>query len=154
MPNVKQASMWCSHVWRDAKPYIIQNNWRVSKILPVDWSVDFAMDGECEKLRMKEATNKLASFISSWSLGSGGLPIEEYVQSLLENYAPKKLHWNRLRLHWPTWCAVAKRLQNPFYHFCHICGSKFLIVSLFQRHNCKLFEFTCIGTNVWTTTWK
>jgi hypothetical protein len=38
------------------------------------------MDGEHEKLRMKEATNELASFISSLNLGSKELPIEEYVQ--------------------------------------------------------------------------
>jgi hypothetical protein len=37
------------------------------------------MDGEHEKLRMKEATNELASFISSLNLGSKELPIEEYV---------------------------------------------------------------------------
>ena len=34
----------------------------------------------CKKLRMKEATNELASLISSLNLGSKELPIEEYVQ--------------------------------------------------------------------------
>ena len=52
----------------------------MSKILPKDWSADFAMDGEHEKSRMKEATSELASFISSLNLGSKELPIEENVQ--------------------------------------------------------------------------
>ena len=38
------------------------------------------MDHECEKLRMKEATNELASLITSLNLGSEEMPIEEYVQ--------------------------------------------------------------------------
>jgi hypothetical protein len=35
------------------------------KTLLIDWSDNFAMDDESEKLRMKEATNELASLISS-----------------------------------------------------------------------------------------
>ncbi len=52
----------------------------MSKTLLVYWSVDFAMDDKREKLRMKEATNELASLISSLNLGSEEMPIEEYVQ--------------------------------------------------------------------------
>ena len=52
----------------------------MSKILHVDWSVDFSMDGEHEKTRMKEAANELVRLISSLNLGSEELPIEEYVQ--------------------------------------------------------------------------
>jgi hypothetical protein len=52
----------------------------MSKILHADWSVDFAMDGEREKLRMKESTNDLVSLISSLNLGSGELQTKEYVQ--------------------------------------------------------------------------
>ena len=52
----------------------------MSKILLADWSANFAMDDEREKLRMKEATNELASLISSLNLGSEEMPIEEYVQ--------------------------------------------------------------------------
>ena len=55
-------------------------------ILPTDWSVDFSMDGEREKLRMNEATNKLASFISSLNLGSEEVPIDEYVQLVREKF--------------------------------------------------------------------
>jgi len=38
------------------------------------------MDDECKKLRMKEATNELASLVSSLNLGSEEMPIEKYVQ--------------------------------------------------------------------------
>ena len=40
---------------------------------------DFICKLECrgEKLRMKEATNKLASLVSSLNLGSEEMPIEE-----------------------------------------------------------------------------
>ena len=38
------------------------------------------MDVECEKLRMKEASNEISSFISLLNLGSEEMPIEEYVQ--------------------------------------------------------------------------
>ena len=38
------------------------------------------MDDECEKLGMKEATNELASLISSLNFKSEEMPIEEYVQ--------------------------------------------------------------------------
>ena len=37
------------------------------------------MDDECENERMKEATNELASLLSSLNLGSEEMPIEEYV---------------------------------------------------------------------------
>ena len=42
----------------------------MSKFLLAYSSVDFAMDDEHEKLRVKEATNELASLNSSLSLGS------------------------------------------------------------------------------------
>ena len=53
------------------------------KVLLRDWSVDFAMDDESEKSRIKETTNALASFfflLESWNLGSEKMSIEEYVQ--------------------------------------------------------------------------
>jgi hypothetical protein len=61
-------------------PQIIRNNYRMFKILFADWSANFAMDDECKKLRMKEATNELASLVSSLNLGSEEMPIEKYVQ--------------------------------------------------------------------------
>ena len=64
----------------EMNPQSIQNNWRMFNILLVDWSANFAMDQECEKLRMKKTTNELASLISSLNLGIKKMPIEEYVQ--------------------------------------------------------------------------
>ena len=46
----------------------------MSKILLANWSANFAMDDEHEKLRMKEATNERANLIHSLYLGS-----EEYM---------------------------------------------------------------------------
>ena len=51
-------------------PQIMQNN----------WSVNFAMDDEREKLKMKEVENELASLISSLNLGSEEMPVEEYMR--------------------------------------------------------------------------
>ena len=70
--------------------YIIWNNWTMSKILLAQWSVDFAMGHEREKLRMKETTNELASFISTLNLGSEEMPIEEYVQLAKEEFVDAK----------------------------------------------------------------
>ena len=47
----------------------------MSKILPMDWNVDFAMDDERENERMKEATNEMASLFSPLNIGS-----EEYAR--------------------------------------------------------------------------
>ena len=52
----------------------------MSKIFLADRSDDFAMDNECEKSRMKEATNELATLVSSLTLKSEEMPIEEYVK--------------------------------------------------------------------------
>ena len=38
---------------------ILQNYWKMSKILLANWSVDFVMDHGREKLKMKEPTNEL-----------------------------------------------------------------------------------------------
>jgi hypothetical protein len=35
-------------------PQIIETNWRISEILLVDWSADFAMDDERKKSRLKK----------------------------------------------------------------------------------------------------
>ena len=82
--------MQCSQVWRETTPQILRNNWRMSKIILAYQSVNFAVDDECEKSRMKEATNELASLISSFNLGSGDIPIEKYVQLAREKIVNAK----------------------------------------------------------------
>ena len=49
----------------------------MSKISLADWSVEFAMDDECKKSRMKYAKNILASLISALNLGSENMHIED-----------------------------------------------------------------------------
>ena len=74
---LRHAFMWCSQVWREMNPQHIQNNWGMSKILLAQWSVDFAMDNECEKSQMNKATNELARrVISSLNIGSEEMTIE------------------------------------------------------------------------------
>jgi hypothetical protein len=43
-------------------PQIIQNSWKVSKILLADLGADFAMDDEHEKSRMKQQMHRQVSF--------------------------------------------------------------------------------------------
>jgi hypothetical protein len=48
--------------------------------VPTEKRVNFAMNDECEKLRMKEAANELASLISSLRLESEEMLIKEHVE--------------------------------------------------------------------------
>ena len=76
-------------------PKIIGNSWRVSKILPIEWSTNFAMD-EHEKLRMNDTSNQLASLISSLNLGSEYMPIKEYMQLVGEEIVDAEHIMNEL----------------------------------------------------------
>ena len=78
--------MWCSQVWREINPQIIRNSWRMYKILLAHRSANFSIYDECEKLRMKEASNELTSLISSLNLGS-----EESVLKNMYNWKEKQL---------------------------------------------------------------
>ena len=62
----------------------------MSKTSLADRTANFAMEYECEKSRMIEATNELASLISSLHLGSVEMPIEEYVQLVGEEIVDTK----------------------------------------------------------------
>ena len=54
------------------------------------------MDREREKLRMKEATNELASLVSSLNIGSEEMPFEEYVQLAGEGIVDAKYKMAKL----------------------------------------------------------
>ena len=56
------------------------------KILLAHRSANFSIYDECEKLRMKEASNELTSLISSLNLGS-----EESVLKNMYNWKEKQL---------------------------------------------------------------
>ena len=85
MPIVGYAILWFSQVRREMNPQIIWNNRWMSKILPDNWNADLAMDDKREKLRMKEATNEMASLKSSLNLESDEMPIENYGQQVGDN---------------------------------------------------------------------
>lgn len=79
LPPPQHTIIWCSQMWREMNLQIIENS-RMSKILFVDLSADFTMDDEHGKSRMKEATNNLASLISSLTIENEGMLIDEYIQ--------------------------------------------------------------------------
>ena len=64
------------NVERHGSPYHTKNE-RMLKNLPTYLSVYFAMDDECEILRMKKTTNELESIVSSLNFGSEDIPFEE-----------------------------------------------------------------------------
>jgi len=51
-PNIKQALIWCHKIWIEMDPQNIRNSWRMSKILPLSWSANFAFEDEREKHRL------------------------------------------------------------------------------------------------------
>jgi hypothetical protein len=55
-----------------------------------NWTVDFAMDDEGKRSRMKESTSELSSLISSLKLGSEEMCIEDYVQLVGEEIVDAK----------------------------------------------------------------
>jgi hypothetical protein len=54
VPNIRQTIMWSYEVWIELDAQIVRNCWRMTRILPVTWSVDFALVDEREKNRMRE----------------------------------------------------------------------------------------------------
>ena len=75
----------------------------MSKILLADWSANFAIDHEHEKLRVKEKSNESTSLNSSLNLGSEEMFVKEYVQLAKEEIVDVKntmtklvdLEWGR-----------------------------------------------------------
>jgi hypothetical protein len=54
VPNIRQAIMWSYEVWSELDAQIVRNCWRMVRILPATWNVDFALVDEREKTRMRE----------------------------------------------------------------------------------------------------
>lgn len=65
--------MRCFEVWRVMNPQIIQNNKRMSKILPTNQSAKFVICDEREKAIMEETT----SFVAFLNLGSEEMLIDK-----------------------------------------------------------------------------
>jgi hypothetical protein len=58
---------------------IVKNCWRIPRILPATWNVDFALVDEREKNRMREESNELGALISKLQLGDDEMSIETYI---------------------------------------------------------------------------
>jgi hypothetical protein len=53
VPNIIQAIMWSYEIWSELDAQIFKNCWRMVRILPATWNVDFALVDEREKNRMQ-----------------------------------------------------------------------------------------------------
>jgi hypothetical protein len=60
---------------------IVMNCWRMARILPITWAVDFALVDEREKNRMREESEVLGALISKLRLGDDEMSIETYIQT-------------------------------------------------------------------------
>jgi hypothetical protein len=64
VPNITQAIMWSYEIWSKLDAQIVKNCWRMARILPATWNVNFALVDEREKNRMREETNEFDALIS------------------------------------------------------------------------------------------
>ena len=80
VPNIKQALMWSYEVWKEMDPQIICSCWRMSRIIPLTWSANFALDDVREKSMMLKDSEELAFFIGKLQLLSEEMQVDEYIQ--------------------------------------------------------------------------
>ena len=72
--------MWSYEVWTELDAQMVKNCWRMVRILPATWNVDFALVDEREKNRMREESHELGALISKLRLGDDEMSIETYIQ--------------------------------------------------------------------------
>ena len=63
--NIKQTILWSYKVWTCMDPQIIQNCWRNSRVLPLEWSANFANEVQREKSRLTKESKDLTLHIST-----------------------------------------------------------------------------------------
>jgi hypothetical protein len=80
VPNIRQAIMWSYEVWSDLNAQIVKNCWRMVRILPTTWNVDFALVDEREKNRMRVESDEHGAMISKLRLGDDEMSIETYIE--------------------------------------------------------------------------
>ena len=51
-PDTKHAIMWSYEVWSELDEHIVKNRWRMVRIIPATWNVDFALVDVMEKNKM------------------------------------------------------------------------------------------------------
>jgi hypothetical protein len=54
VPNIRQAIMLSYEVWSKLDAQIVNNCWRMARMLPATWNVDFALIDERKKNIMRE----------------------------------------------------------------------------------------------------
>ena len=68
----------------------------MSRILPLTWSVDFALDDERERSRMLKDLEELVILIGKLQLSSEEMSLEEYIQMDGEDLIEEELTNNEL----------------------------------------------------------
>ena len=54
VPNIRQAIMWSYEVWSELDAQLVKNCWRMARILPATWNVDFALVDEGRRIECKK----------------------------------------------------------------------------------------------------
>jgi hypothetical protein len=80
VPNIKHAIMWSYEVWSELDAQIIMTCWRMARVLPTTWNVNFALVDEREKNRMQRESYDFGALISKLRLGDDEMSIETYIQ--------------------------------------------------------------------------
>ena len=96
VPNIRQATMWSYEVWSELDAQLVRNCWRIARILPSSWNVDFALVDERKKNRMQEESNELGALIPKLRLDDDETSIETYIQMEGEESTELKLSTNEL----------------------------------------------------------
>ena len=80
MHNIKQNIMWSYEVWSECDAQTIKNCWRMARVLPATWNVDFALVDEREKNKVREEFDELGAMISKLRLDDDEMSIKTYNQ--------------------------------------------------------------------------
>jgi hypothetical protein len=79
VPNIRQAIIWSYEVWSELDAHIVTNCWRMVRILPATWNLDFALVDEREKNRMQEGSHELGALVSKMWSGDDEMLIKTYI---------------------------------------------------------------------------
>ena len=96
VPDIRHVIMWSYEVWSELDAHIVRNCWRMMRILPATWNVDFAMVAERGKNRMQEKSDKFSAMISKLRLGDDEKSIETYIQMEGKKITELELSTNEL----------------------------------------------------------
>ena len=75
LPNIRHASMWSNEVQYEVDAEIVNNCWRMARILLATWNVDFALVDVREKNKMRKELDELGALHSKLPLGNDEISI-------------------------------------------------------------------------------